>query len=184
MQRQREHFIIDGYNVINSWPELIKLRKDLSEARDQLIHILAEYGAYEKYYMTVVFDALFTADEEHYEKRSENLEIIYTGEGETADSYIERLAYESVRQGREVHVVTSDGAEQSLILGAGAYRIPSRELHRRVRKTRRKIQEEYLAKVTLPLLRNEVGSRIDAETAAKLEKIRKNPPKPREKREI
>ena len=55
-KKPREHYIVDGYNVINSWPELIALRGDLSEARDRLVHILAEYGAYEKYNMTVVFD--------------------------------------------------------------------------------------------------------------------------------
>ncbi len=173
MRRQREHFIVDGYNVINAWPELIALQKDLSEARDRLIHALAEYGAYEKYDVTVVFDALFTADAEHYEKLSDHLDIIYTGEGETADSYIERLAYDSVRRGREVHVVTSDGAEQAVILGAGAYRISSLEFRKVVRKTKKKIREEYLGKVTLPLRRNEVGSRIDSETAAKLDELRK-----------
>ena len=173
MRRQREHFIVDGYNVINAWPELIALQKDLSEARDRLIHVLAEYGAYEKYDVTIVFDALFTSDEMHYEKVSDHLETIYTGEGETADSYIERLAYDSVRRGREVHVVTFDGAEQSVILGAGAYRISSLEFRRTVKKTKKKIREEYLGKVTLPLVRNEVGSRIDGETAAKLDELRK-----------
>lgn len=173
MKRQREHFIVDGYNVINVWPELVKLT-DLSEARDRLVHALAEYGAYEKYDVTVVFDALFTADEEHYEKVNAHLDVVYTGEGETADSYIERLAYDSVRRGREVHVVTSDGAEQSLILGAGAYRMPSREFHRIICRTKKKIREEYLSKVVLPLSRNEVASRIDSNTAAKLDAIRKN----------
>ena len=81
MERQREHFIVDGYNVLNSWPELIALQKDLSEARDRLIHSLAEYGAYEKYDVTLVFDALFTADEEHEEKINAHFEVIYTGEG-------------------------------------------------------------------------------------------------------
>ena len=88
MRRQREHFIVDGYNVINAWPELIALQKDLSEARDRLIHVLAEYGAYEKYDVTIVFDALFTSDEMHYEKVSDHLETIYTGEGETAAAAI------------------------------------------------------------------------------------------------
>ena len=91
----------------------------------------------------------------------------------TADSCIERLAYESVRTSREVHVVTSDGAEQSAILGAGAYRISSAELWRRVKKTKKKIADEYLGEVTLPLSRNEVGSRIDSRTAAKLDALRK-----------
>ena len=105
-KKPREHYIVDGYNVINLWPELTALRNDLSEARDKLVHMLAEYGAYEKYDMTVVFDALFTADDERVEQVNKHLEVVYTGKGETADSYIERLAYDSVRMGREVHVVT------------------------------------------------------------------------------
>lgn len=173
MKRQREHFIVDGYNVLNSWPELIALQKDLSEARDRLIHTLAEYGSYEKYDVTLVFDALFTADEEHEEQVNAHFEVIYTGEGETADSCIERLAYASVRAGREVHVVTSDGAEQSVILGAGAYRIPSREFHRMVKKTKAHIAEDYLGRVVLPMSRNEIGSRLDSNTAAKLDALRK-----------
>ena len=172
-KKPREHYIVDGYNVINFWPELSALRNDLSEARDKLVHMLAEYGAYEKYDMTVVFDALFTADDEHVEKVNQHLEVVYTGKGETADSYIERLAYDSVRMGREVHVVTSDGAEQSVILGAGAYRHPSREFHRMVKRAKKEIRDKYLGKVVLPVSRNEIASRIDAETLAKLDALRK-----------
>ena len=173
MAKKREHFIIDGYNVIHALPELASLAGDLAEARDRLLHLLMEYGAYEKYDMTVVFDALFASGEEHREHVTPHFEVIYTGEGVTADSCIERLAYESVRTSREVHVVTSDGAEQSAILGAGAYRISSAELWRRVKKTKKKIADEYLGEVTLPLSRNEVGSRIDSRTAAKLDALRK-----------
>lgn len=173
MKRKREHFIIDGYNVIHSWPELIALMGELGEARDRLIHLLAEYGAYEDYDMTIVFDALFTADDEHTEKRSQRLTIVYTGAGETADSYIERLAYQSVRSGREVHVVTSDSAEQSVILGAGAYRLPSLELRRRVHKVKERLQKDYLRKPVFPLLRNDVAARLDQATAARLDKMRK-----------
>ena len=173
MAKRREHFIIDGYNVIHALPELAAFAGDLAEARDRLVHVLMEYGAYEKYDMTVVFDALFVSGEEHREKVTPHFEVIYTSEGVTADSCIERLAYESVRTSREVHVVTSDGAEQSAILGAGAYRISSAELWRRVKKTKKKITDEYLGEVTLPLSRNEVGSRIDSRTAAKLDALRK-----------
>lgn len=172
-KKPREHYIVDGYNVINSWPELMAMRGNLAEARDRLVHVLSEYGAYEKYNITVVFDALFTADEEHVEKVGAHLQVVYTGKGETADSYIERLAYELVRLGHEVHVVTSDGAEQSVILGAGAYRHPSREFYRLVKKTKKEIRDRYLGKVVLPLSRNEIASRLDEETLAKLDALRK-----------
>ncbi len=174
-KKPREYYIVDGYNVINMWPELKALQGDLSEARDKLVHMLAEYGEYEKYKMIVVFDAMFTADEEHVEKVNPNFDVIYTGRGETADSYIEKLAYDLVRMGREVHVVTSDGAEQSVILGAGAYRHPSGEFYRLVKRAKKEIQDKYLGKVQLPRTsRNEIASRIDAETLAKLDALRKH----------
>lgn len=174
MSRKREHYIIDGYNVINSWPELIRLRNDLSEARDQLIHQLAEYGAYEKLDITIVFDAMFTDDEEHREKVNDHMMLIYTGEGETADSCIERLAYDSVRRGREVYVVTSDAAEQSVILGAGAFRIPSAEFRKFVRRIKKQLKKEYLGHVTLPVSRLEVADRLDRDTVRKLDALRKS----------
>lgn len=172
-RRQREIYIIDGYNVINFWLELRALQKDISEARDRLTHIMAEYGEYEKLDVVIVFDALFTEDEEHIETVNKHLRVIYTGSGETADSRIERLSYDYVRDGREVHVVTSDGAEQSVVLGAGAYRIPSGEFERMVRRTKKRIKDEYLGKVTLPAVRNEVFAHLDSDTMEKLEALRR-----------
>ncbi|EKU71378.1 NYN domain-containing protein [Selenomonas sp. F0473] len=171
--RERAYYLVDGYNVINAWPELIRLRGNLDEARDVLVRILAEYGAFENYEMTVVFDALFTEDEERILHLSNRLRVIYTGAGETADSCIERLAYRAVRAGREVHVVTSDGAEQSLILGAGAYRIPSPELRRAVKKAKKLMKAEYIAAHTQPVGRIEVHERLDPATAARLEELRR-----------
>ena len=170
--KKKEHYIIDGYNVIYAWPKLLDAH-DLEEARDKLIHILAEYAGYERQKITIVFDAPLQEGEETHMEITKYLEVIYTGAGETADSCIERLAYLFVREFKEVHVVTSDGAEQSLILGAGAYRIPSRELYRRIERVKKKLHEDYLGEVTLPLKRNEVASHLDATTLKKLDALRK-----------
>ena len=172
-QRESEYYLIDGYNVINAWPELIRLRGNLNEARDVLVHILTEYGAFENYEMTIVFDAFFTEDEEHELQVTDRMKVIYTGAGETADSCIERLAYTAVRAGREVHVVTSDGAEQSVILGAGAYRITSPELRRSVKKAKKLMKTEYIGAHTQPLGRIEVHERLDRDTLARLEEMRR-----------
>ena len=171
--RECEYYIVDGYNVINAWPELIRLRGNLDEARDVLVQILTEYGAFENYEMTVVFDAFFTEDEEHALQITDRMKVIYTGAGETADSCIERLAYTAVRAGREVHVVTSDGAEQSVILGAGAYRITSPELRRSVKKAKKLMKTEYIGAHTQPLGRIEVHERLDRDTLARLEELRR-----------
>ena len=166
-QRESEYYLIDGYNVINAWPELMRLRSNLDEARDVLVHILTEYGAFENYEMTVVFDAFFTEDEEHELQITDRMKVIYTGAGETADSCIERLAYTAVRAGREVHVVTSDGAEQSV------YRITSPELRRSVKKAKKLMKAEYMNPHIQPLARSELHERIDSDTLARLEELRR-----------
>ena len=170
---RREHYLIDGYNVINAWPELKRLRGDLAAARDALLHMLLEYGAFEKYEMTIVFDAMFTEDEEHIEQMGCHTRIIYTGAGETADSRIGRAAYEEAHRGRTVYVVTSDGAVESVVLGAGACRIPSLEFRKNVLRVKRELRRDYLGSVRLPDARYVVSDRLDRETAAKLDALRK-----------
>ena len=169
----KEHYIIDGYNCIYAWKELQPFLNDWAAARDKFIDIVQEYGAYEKFYVTVVFDAGKIEDEEKIETYSEYFEVIFTAFGETADSRIEKLAYESVRKNREVHVVSSDAAVESMILGAGAYRHPAQEFRRTVRRTKQHLREKYLSNVTLPLIRHEVSDKIDAETLAKLDELRR-----------
>lgn len=173
--RHEKHMIVDGYNVINAWADLKKIgNEDLEFARDKLIHILMEYGQYEKYDITIVFDAQYTNAEENIEEKSRHCKVVYTKEKETADSYIERSAYEASRYyGQEVYVVTSDGAEQSLILGAGAYRITAKELLRSVKHSKKHIRDEYTSVHALPLKRSELGSRISDDVIEKLEKLRK-----------
>jgi len=52
--------IVDGYNVINAWAELIKLKdQSLEHARDKLVEMMAGYGAYKGYRVTVVYDNLY-----------------------------------------------------------------------------------------------------------------------------
>ena len=172
-KKKRECYILDGYNIIHAWPELRKRSGKLAEARLALVHEMAEYGAFESFDMMIVFDAMFTEDEGHEEMVNAHTHVIYTRAGETADSRIERLAYDLVRAGREVHVVTSDGAEQSVILGAGAYRITSPELRHSVKKAKKLMKTEYIGAHTQPLGRIEVHERLDRDTLARLEELRR-----------
>lgn len=169
---KKEHLILDGYNVIHAWPELKALCNPLEHARDRLIDIMAEYGAFEHFDVTIVFDAPLVPGKESHRNVTEHLNVVFTEEGETADSYIEKLVYQLVRQDIEVHVVTSDSAEQNVILGAGAYRIPSGELRRNVRKAKKRMQEEYIAPRN-QMVRRELGGRIHDEVARKLDELRR-----------
>lgn len=52
--------LVDGYNIIGTWPELKSLKDhDLPAARDRLVERMAEYQAYWGYRVIVVFDAQY-----------------------------------------------------------------------------------------------------------------------------
>ena len=162
---------MDGYNLLHVWKEIDI--ENLDAARERLIHILIEYGGYENFEITLVFDAGKHEEEERVEVYGDFFRVIYSGFGETADNVIERLSFELVRKRREVHVVSSDAIIETVILGAGAYRHPSREFYRAVKRAKKKLREKYLGNVTLPVVRNEVGDRISSDVMAKLEEMRR-----------
>ena len=169
--RKRPHYIVDGYNLIHVWEEINI--EDLALAREKLIRSLQEYGGYENFEITLVFDAGNTDEEERIEIYSNIFRVIYSGYGETADNVIERLSFEEVRKRRQVHVVSSDAIIETVILGAGAYRHPSKEFYRAVKRAKKHLQKEYLGNVTLPVKRNEVADFIDEDVFAELEKMRR-----------
>ena len=100
------------------------------------------------------------------------LSVIYTDEGETADSWIERKTYELNRNGDKVFVVTSDYAEQINILGSGAYRISAREFREEYKRAKKQIEEKVQASAG-GLGRNELGGRLHEHVRAHFEKLRR-----------
>lgn len=120
--------VVDGYNVIGDWDELISLRKkDISLARDKLIEILTEYQTFTQNRVIIVFDALYVKGKASKQQWI-NVEVIYTNEDETADECIERLVSSLKNVKNQVYVATSDYMEQRTIFSRGALRISAREL--------------------------------------------------------
>lgn len=164
------YLLVDGYNVLNSWRLFEKLRQQsLDHAREVLIAYISEYAAFKGYAATIVFDAQKNP-EPGTVIETQGLVVVYTDEGETADSWIERRTYEL--KGRKVFVVTSDYAEQLNVLGAGAYRISAREFYEDYKKAKEEIAEE-LQQPKRALNRNELGGRIDSNVLAYLEQLRR-----------
>ena len=162
----KEWLVVDGYNVINSWQDFRKFREEnLEHARELLKEKLAEYIAFKGYSGIVVQEVQGVAS---FEKNGA-LEIVFTNEGETADSWIERRVYDLVKSGSSVFVVTSDYAEQLNVLGSGAYRISAREFL----LTKKQIvqRSERLAR---GLGRNELGGRLQEHILDHFEKLRRN----------
>lgn len=131
---------VDGYNVINSWPNL-KKQKDYTfdGAREKLIDTLHNYSVFEGCKIIIVFDAYKVSRSiEKKENINNNISVVFTKDGETADSYIEREVHNIGRK-YEVYVVTSDYLEQQIIFQRGAVRVSSIEFYNEVLKTENKI---------------------------------------------
>ena len=136
-----EHLILDGYNLIFAWEELEGAGEtDFALARDMLTRIMCSYTAFRKCHATIVFDAYKRRGGEGSEELCGNVKIVYTKEGQTADSYIEKLSKELV-ESYTVRVVTSDLEEQNIILGNGALRVSPKEFRREVENTTSEINE-------------------------------------------
>ncbi|GAF22569.1 MULTISPECIES: NYN domain-containing protein [Shouchella] len=120
--------LVDGYNMIGAWPVLQRLKeKDLGQARDKLVDMLAEYAAYTGFNVKVIFDAhMVSGIGKAY--HTHRVDVLYTKNKETADERIEKLARELKRIDRTIYVATSDMAEQSVIFGSGALRKSANEL--------------------------------------------------------
>lgn len=134
--------IVDGYNMIGAWPELAQLKKQerLEDAREALLQRLSNYAKYEGMDVMVVFDAqLVPGVTQSYKKYQ--LEVIFTEEKETADSYIEKIAGERNTRLTQVTVATSDLAEQWVVFSQGALRTSARELYKAVQKTEKTIHQ-------------------------------------------
>ena len=140
-----EYLLVDGYNLIFAWEELKKLAADnLAGARQALADLLCNYKGFHDCQVILVFDAYKVPHGTGEVSRYHNIHIVYTKEAETADMYIEKTTYQLAKK-RRVRVVTSDGAEQLIILGHGALRISARLFREEVERTNgeiRRILEE------------------------------------------
>ncbi len=129
--------LIDGYNIIRQWQEarFLPPGNDLDPLRERLIRHLSSCSAYWDIECWVVFDAhLVPGGSGGVESPAACLQVIYTKEGQTADSFIERAAADVQSTDRDVIVCTSDWAEQNIALTKGAQRLSARDLLVRVRQ--------------------------------------------------
>lgn len=142
-----EILLVDGYNIINSWPQLRQTALDsLDNARKQLIDILQDYQGYKGLKIIVVFDAHLTKGGQEKKEAYGDLEVVYTREHESADHYIERWT-DSITRHMRVTVATSDFLQQTIILSKGATRISARELLEQVQLTQKEIAKQYLKRI-------------------------------------
>lgn len=136
-----EYLLVDGYNIIFAWEDLNRLaRENLDLARNTLINRLCNYQGFKQNNVIIVFDAYRVSGHHREVEQHHNVSVVYTKESETADSYIEKVTHELSKSHR-VRVATSDGTEQIIILGNGAFRVSAAEFEDEVKRVEAAIRE-------------------------------------------
>ncbi len=137
---KERYLLVDGYNIIFSWPELKSLSdKNLDAARGRLMDILCNYQGYKGMVVILVFDAYKVRGGRGEVQKYNNIHVIYTKEAETADQYIEKAVH-AIGKKHDVTVATSDGLEQMIIWGDGAKRLSANELKNEIDNTENEIR--------------------------------------------
>lgn len=168
--------IVDGYNVMNAWKGAMKGKdgEAIADARDKLIARLEDYAGFSGQKIIVVFDAWQSDRKKRTVENTGALEVVFTQHGETADHYIERLCDEYARDVEmdrlEIRVATSDGVEQTVVLGRGAMRMSARELLYEMESVRREGHGEQQVRQSRKAT---VMDQLPADIQKKLEALRR-----------
>ncbi len=148
-EAREEYLLVDGYNIIFSWPELKKLAEDnMDSARSKLIDQLSRYQNYRKCRIIAVFDAYRV--ERHSESviDIDNIHVVFTREAQTADQFIEKFAHDNQKK-YKILVATSDGLQQIIIRGAGCTVLSAGDLKKEIDHAGRRVLQAYQDKQTL-----------------------------------
>ncbi len=136
-----EYVLVDGYNIIFAWDDLKKLaNENLDLARSTLINRLCNYRGFRRCELILVFDAYRVPGQHREVEQVCGISVVYTKESETADTYIEKVSHDLSKDHR-VRVATSDGAEQVIVLGSGAFRVSAEEFRKEVEQVEEAIRK-------------------------------------------
>ena len=109
--------LIDGYNLINQLPGLLKAgRKSIDFARDRLLAMTQAYCDHNNAEGIIVFDG----NQENRTIEGHNPVIVFSKAGESADTVIESLVYK-LDDRTKARVVTDDRQIANMITGMGAF---------------------------------------------------------------
>ncbi|UHA71685.1 NYN domain-containing protein [Paenibacillus sp. 481] len=172
-QDWRDVLLVDGYNMIGAWPELSQLADSgLEEARDRLLHMLADYQAYSGRRVVVVFDA-YLVPGLGVKYSQGKVSVYFTKEKETADECIERLVKELTHRRRQIYVATSDSTEQHVAFGHGALRISARELLIIIEQARKEVEVRIREQTLFPIKKNPIEGKLSLEQLKIMERMRR-----------
>jgi uncharacterized protein len=117
------HYLVDGYSVIHSRPDLRKaLGKRLAHARELLIQRLQQYQDHAGERVTLFFDGRSGPEPKPPAKKKKSeapIEVVFSSEGQSADMLIEQRVGRSSAPSQYL-VVTADHAIENTVGALGA----------------------------------------------------------------
>lgn len=171
---KREVLLVDGYNVMHAssrYTSLFEsvharsLNKDPFErARRKLISDVATF-AQNKYCAYLIFDAAQNVAPNRENCMQAGVHVVFSCEGESADTVIERMAKQACQEQKAVSVVTSDATIQSTVFAQGVTRISSRMFLDEIASISSVVEEHF---EETPHKRFALEDRISAEAREKL----------------
>lgn len=168
--------VVDGYNVIHSWPELAALigRNRLEDARRGLIGHLSHYAAATGVEVTVVFDSHTSTGSGQVDK-VDGITVRYGSRALSADHVIERLAYKATRLGpaTDFIVATSDRLQRDLVVAMGVGVMSAAGLCDDIRRIEAGTGEVAERARRQDHLNQRLEDRLDADTRRRLEAMRR-----------
>ena len=142
---RQQYLIVDGYNIIFAWDELAAMAKeDLEAARRHLCDALSSYAGFKKCRIVLVFDGYKVKGNPGEKTQYHNIQVVFTKENETGDSYIEALAAQ-IGNNYQVRVATSDSLVQLSSLRAGILRVSARELKEEIEAAKKEMKQHFNA---------------------------------------
>jgi predicted RNA-binding protein with PIN domain len=118
---RRRYLIVDGHSVIHAWDDLrAQHAVNPRSAREELIARLTVLHDGSAESLVVVFDGTGPRKAASERVQPVDVQVVYSGRGQTADAVIERLVafYAGTH---DLTVATNDGGERTAVTASGAW---------------------------------------------------------------
>lgn len=146
MPDRRQYLLVDGYNVVHSWPETrVLLPRDIDAAAELLVERLAILHDSKRFEVTVVFDGRQDRTEVVNDGKSSIPCVIYAKLGKSADAVIEEIVAKAP-DASAFTVVSRDGALGNSAFSSGAHVISPDALLEWVSSELRKLASNLAAR--------------------------------------
>ena len=119
-------------------------KEDLEAARRQLMDALSDYAGFRKHRVVLVFDGYKVKGNPGEKETFHNIQVVYTRENETGDSYIESLVAQ-IGGNYNLRVASSDALVQLSSIRSGVLRVSARELKEEVELARKEMGKQRAA---------------------------------------